>query len=217
MIRQARIQDLPDIARVHRICFPDSYSSQLCRMDTPFFGGNLLISFYLEYFNDNPELFWVADDDEKGIVGFCMGYYMDKDDQMQNFMKHNRLRIIWKTFFLLLSFNNQAWKKIFSRIKHKPSLNDWTIVNDRYENILNDQRGDLLSVCVVPDGRGKGYAQDMMDAFLAAMKNHGRKLLLLSVKTDNIRARKYYERNGFELYRKRGEDGLTYMKTRWRN
>lgn len=175
-------------------------------------GGNLLISFYSEYLKDNPELFWVADDEEKGIVGFCMGYYMDKDDQMQNFVKHNRFKVLWKTFLLMLSGNKQTWNKMLARFKHKPSLSDWTIVNDKYENILNNQRGDLLSVCVIPEGRGKGYAQSMMEAYLAAMNTHGRKLCLLSVKTDNLRARRYYERNGFEIYRTRGEDGLTYMK-----
>lgn len=74
----------------------------------------------------------MADDEEKGIVGFCMGYYMDKDDQIQNFIKNNRLRIIWKTFLLLMSFNKQAWNKIMKRLKHKPSQNDWTIVNHKY-------------------------------------------------------------------------------------
>lgn len=175
-------------------------------------GGNLLVSFYREYLNDNPELFWVADDEDKGIVGFCMGYYMDKDDQMQNFMKHNRFKVLWKTLLLMLSGNKQTWNKMLARFKHKPSQSDWTIVNDKNEHILNNQRGDLLSVCVIPEGRGKGYAQSMMEAYLTAMKTHGRKLCLLSVKTDNLRARRYYERNGFEIYRTRGEDGLTYMK-----
>ena len=212
MIRQATIHDLPAIAKVHSICFPDSYSSQLCKLKNVIGGGNLLVSFYREYLNDNPELFWVADDEDKGIVGFCMGYYMDKDDQMRNFMKHNRFKVLWKTLLLMLSGNKQTWAKMLARFKHKPSQSDWTIVNARNEHILNDQRGDLLSVCVIPEGRGKGYAQSMMEAYLAAMKVYGRKLCLLSVRTDNLRARRYYERNGFEIYRTIGEDGLTYMK-----
>ena len=171
-----------------------------------------MTSFYLEYITDVPELFLVADDEEKGIVGFCMGYYMDKDDQMQNFMRHNKFRVFWKTVLLMLSGNKQARHKITTRLKHRPSQNDWTIVNDKYEHILNNQRGDLLSVCVLPESRGKGYAQEMMEAYLAVMKAMGRKLCLLSVKTGNLRARRYYERNGFELYRTRGEDGLTYMR-----
>ena len=172
----------------------------------------MLISFYLEYMKDNPELFVVADDEEKGIVGFCMGYYMDKDDQMQNFLHNNRIKVIWKTMLLMLAGNKPTWNKVLARFKHRPSVSDWVIVNDKYEQILNSQRGDLLSVCVLPDCRGKGYAQDMLEKFLAAMKERGRRLCLLSVETNNLRARRYYERNGFELYRKRGGEGLTYMK-----
>ena len=33
MIRQATKYDLPAIARVHSICFPESYLSQLCRFE----------------------------------------------------------------------------------------------------------------------------------------------------------------------------------------
>ena len=99
MIRQATIHDLPAIAKVHSICFPDSYSSQLCKLKNVIGGGDLLVFFYREYLNDNPELFWVADDEGKGIVGFCMGYYMDKDNQMQNFIKHNRFKVCGKLYY----------------------------------------------------------------------------------------------------------------------
>ena len=68
MIRQATTQDLPAIVHVHRVCFANSYSSQLSYYQSVIGGGDLLISFYLEYMKDNPELFVVADDEEKGIV-----------------------------------------------------------------------------------------------------------------------------------------------------
>lgn len=38
MIRKATIKDLSDIARVHQLCFPNSYSSQLGRMNLPIGG-----------------------------------------------------------------------------------------------------------------------------------------------------------------------------------
>lgn len=211
MVRLATIDDLPSVAKVHAICFPDSYSTQLSKWHC-FDKKNLLSLFYNEFLIDNPELFVVAEDEKDGVVGFCMGYYMDKDDQIQNFLHNNRFRILWKTFLLLLIGNKQAWNKIMSRLKHKPDISDWTIVNNKYESIKNEERGDLLSVCVLPEYRGKGYAQDMMNLYLRAMKNAGRKLCLLSVKKDNERAKRYYERNGFELYRTRGNVGLTYIK-----
>lgn len=154
----------------------------------------------------------VAEDEKKQIIGFCMGYYMDQEPPMQQFLKHSRLRILWKTILLMLAGNKETWNKTLSRFRHTPSLSDWTIVNDKYEYILDNERGDLLSVCLLPPYRGKGYSQDLMEAYLDSMKSHGRKLCFLSVKTENMRARRYYERNGFELYRTRGDEGLTYMK-----
>lgn len=39
MIRLATIHDLPAIAKVHSICFPDSYSLQLCKLKKVIGGG----------------------------------------------------------------------------------------------------------------------------------------------------------------------------------
>lgn len=210
MIRPATKNDLKGLTRVHSICFPNSYSSQLFKHQS-IIGGNLLALFYEEYLNDAPELFHVALDGDK-IVGFCMGYFMDNDAQMQRFLHKNKKHIAWKTAFLLLTLNRPTWHKVLSQIKHKPSVTDWEIVNKKYEHITNDKRGDLLSVCVLPEYRGKGYAQKLMESFLTAMKNSGKEVCLLSVDANNAAARKYYERNGFEVYRTRGSEGLTYIK-----
>lgn len=210
MIRKANINDLQGISYVHKICFPSSYITQMSKLSR--LGGNQLPLFYKEFIIDNLELFWIAEDENDGIVGFCMGYYMDNDCQIKNFMHKNRVAIAWKTLLLLLICNKYVWGKLIARIRHKPTINDWTIVNDKYEYLDNTQRGDLLSVCVLPKFRSKGYAQKLMEAYLKSMKNNGRKLCLLSVKQDNKRAIKYYERNGFELYRTRGNEGYTYIK-----
>lgn len=183
-----------------------------CTLSKRYWGGNLLVPFYREYLNDAPELFHVACDDAGKIIGFCMGYYMDNDMQMHRFLKKHKWKLAWKTTLLLLMGNHPAWHKVISLIRHKPSVSEWQIINTKYESINNNKRGDLLSVCVLPQYRGKGYAQQLMESFLAAMKHSGREICLLSVDTDNMPARRYYERNGFEVYRTRGCDGLTYIK-----
>lgn len=210
MIRQATVNDLEGIAKVHAICFPDSYITQLSKHK--WLCGSLLPAFYNVFVENNPELFVVAEDETKGIVGFCMGYYMDKDDLVHKFLKENRTIIVIKTMMLLLSLNKQTWRKMLTYVKHRPNEYDWSIVNDKYEHYGNDKRGDLLSVCVLPEFRGTQYAQGMMELYLGHLKEHGRKICLLSVKQDNIRAIKYYERNGFELYRTRGVVGYTFIK-----
>ena len=111
----------------------------------------------------------------------------------------------------MLIGNKPTWRKMLSRFD-KSSKEQWKIVNTSYEHILNNERGDLLSICMLPDYRGVGVSGKLMDAFLDAMKSKGRKLCLLSVLSNNDRAISYYEKNGFILYRTRGEIGRTYMK-----
>lgn len=173
-------------------------------------GGGLQGRFFEEFLNDCPELFLAVEVDSK-IVGYCMGYYMDKDDQMKNFIKKNRWSLLLKTIFLMLIGNKPTWKKMLSKFD-KSSKEQWEIVNTSYEHILNNERGDLLSICILPEFRGEGVSGRLMDAFLDAMKSKGKKLCLLSVLSNNDRAINYYEKNGFILYRTRGEIGRTYMK-----
>lgn len=212
MIRLATYNDLEELTKVHKICFPDSYSSQLTDYKSVIGGGNLLLKFYRKFLDKTPELFFVACDENSQIVGLCMGYYMDDDTHIAEFMQENRLGLIWKSTLKLLSGSQQVWKKISGTITCKFHKTEWIIINHKYEHIPNNEIGDLLSVCVLPEYRGQGYAQQLMDAFLSAMNRKGRKLCLLSVRTDNTPARKFYERNGFEVYRTLGSDVLTYIK-----
>lgn len=207
MIRPVKKEDLAQVTKVHQICFPDSYSSQLSKYHLFTY---LQKNFFEEFLNDCPELFLVAEIDGK-VVGYCMGYYMDKDDQMSNFIKKNRWRLSLKTIFLMLIGNKPTWKKMLSKFD-KTSKEQWEIVNTSYEHILNNERGDLLSICILPEYRGVGVSGKLMSAFLDAMKSKGKRLCLLSVLSDNDRAISYYEKNGFILYRTRGEIGRTYMK-----
>ena len=209
MIRPVKKEDLVQITKVHQICFPDSYSSQLSKYQL-FVKKRLQECFFEEFLNDCPELFLVAEVDGK-IVGYCMGYYMDKDDQMSNFIKKNRWRLSLKTIFLMLIGNKPTWKKMLSRFD-KSSKEQWVIVNASYEHILNNERGDLLSICILPEYRGAGVSGKLMSTFLDVMKSKGKRLCLLSVLSDNDRAITYYEKNGFILYRTRGEIGRTYMR-----
>lgn len=212
IVRSARKEDLKFISVIHTKCFPDSFLTSLATIEKIIDGSDLISLFYKEFFEDNPELFVVAEDSNYGIVGYCMGYYMDKDYQMKNFIKHNRFELLYKTCILLLKGNRAAWMKVLARLNRNTDDNVWRIVDNRYETLGNDLRGDLLSICVLPDFRGKGYAQELITSYLTKMRLSGRKLCLLSVRTDNVRARRFYEKNGFELYRTRGKVGLTYIK-----
>ena len=112
MIRQATANDLDEIARVHAKCFPNSFSTALC-------GGGLLKAFYNEYLKDVPGLFFVAEDEQNGICGFCMGYFCEHNEYWKKFLKHNFFRVFFRCIKLALTGNKAFYKK-YSKRKVKP-------------------------------------------------------------------------------------------------
>lgn len=203
-VRQATYDDLHEIAKVHATCFPNYLSTRIGASDDCF----LLSRFYKEYLDDNPELFLVATDDEGKIIGFCMGYYLDKSDQQSNYIRHNRRRVLTRIICLLLKGDRLAWKKLKLKFK-KPH---YEILDHSLDNVPKSDIGDMLSQCVLPDYRGKGCSSLLTKQYLANMKAHGTKYCLLSMKVGNERAIGFFKKNGFIPYRKIGTTSITYMK-----
>lgn len=199
MIRQATIEDLPSIATVHSKCFQDSFSTAL--------GLGLLEKFYFEYISKIPELFLVCENDDHSIIGFCMGYYMEENHYMRSFISNNRARVVMKLICRLAVLDKRAWKKVLKRRKV-----NWVITNPKFDDIPRNQRGDLLSICVLKEYRGNDYANQMISEFQRVLKQHNRKICMLSVSTSNLRGIRFYEKKGFEKYRE-GDRGIrTYAK-----
>jgi ribosomal protein S18 acetylase RimI-like enzyme len=199
MIKQATINDLDEIAIVHTKCFPNSFSTAL--------GYRLLKNFYYEYISEIPELFLLSVDEKNSLYGFCMGYYMEKDHYMKSFLKHNMLAVGLMMCFRLVTGDRRAWKKL-----KKNSMPEWKVLNHEYDDIPNNERGDLLSICVLSDYRGCGIANDLIAAYQEVLKNRNRKLCMLSVAVDNARGIRFYEKNGFKLYREAANVTRTYFK-----
>lgn len=200
MIRQATMGDLPAIASVHISCFPDSYSTSL--------GKRLLQKFYYEYLSKMPELFLVCVDSSGKVVGFCMGYYMERNESTKNFLKHNCFAVGIATVVGMIIGDRRVWKKLLS----SPKPSSFEILDHSFDDVPLKRRGDLLSICVLPEYRGKGYAQSMMLAYLDILKEHNRSLCMLSVSRKNARGIRFYEKNGFVLYRITNGITLTYIK-----
>ena len=59
---------------------------------------------------------------------------------------------------------------------------------------------ELRALYVVPGARGTGIAQALMAATLEAMRGEGHGESSLWVGTDNVRARRFYEREGWTRY-----------------
>ena len=207
MIRQATEQDLTSIANVHIECFPDSFSTRLGK--AKFFGGVLLTKFYKEYLEKVPELFLVAENDEKELQGFCMGYYCEDNNYMKNFFKNNFFGIGLRILWLLLTIDNTAWKKLKGTFKKS---NPFEVLNHEVEAIQLTDKVDLLSICVLPQCRGNGMAQELINCYEDVLKEQKRKICILTVATDNGRGVHFYEKNGYIPYKEAKEQARTYSK-----
>ena len=85
-------------------------------------------------------------------------------------------------------------------------------VDKQFNAIPQKESADLLSICVLPDRRGSGLASRLVDEYEAVLIKHKRRRVVLGVRTDNVRAIRFYEKKGFSLYKEAGTTSRLYAK-----
>ena len=75
--------------------------------------------------------------------------------------------------------------------------------------IYKDEYPAHLHIDIFGEYRSKGYGSDMIKAFCDNLRKKGVKGVMLIVGFDNVRAQKFYERNGFTLLNKK-KSGFAY-------
>jgi len=197
VIRQAKESDMGLITKTHSLCFSHGFTSSLHKLNYNCFGGDLAAAYYLEYFYDSPELFIVAENDGT-IVGFCMGYYLNKKGQLSRFLKRNAKRLLLKVPVLLLLGDKSTWKKLYQMITGYHEKEE--IISPLSDTITNGEISDILSICVLQEFRGLNIASKLVEEFAKTSKEHHCKACLLTVEEDNLRAINFYKRMGFVVY-----------------
>ncbi len=197
IIRQAKESDIYLITKTHSLCFSHGFTSSLHKLNYNCLGRDLAAAFYLEYLKDFPELFIVAEANGT-IVGFCMGYYLNKKDQLSRFLKRNAKRLLLKVPVLLLMGDKSTWKKVYQVITNSREKED--VINPYPEDITKDEISDILSICVLPEYRGLNIASRLLDEFITTSRDKQCKVCLLTVEDNNLRAINFYKKMGFEVY-----------------
>lgn len=208
MIRQAKIEDLNEIVNVHIECFPDGFSTRLGEAKKSG-GGILLCEFYKEYMLKVPELFLVVTNENQDIQGFCMGYYCEENEYIKHYFKHNLFHIGVRILWLLGTFDKIAWKKMRTTLKKS---NPSKTVDYKIDEIPLSEKGDLLSICVLPQCRGNGMAQALISRYEEILKEKKRKICILTVRLDNEQGVYFYEKNGYTTYKESEGNKRTYVK-----
>ena len=201
IIRLCTKDDLPQVAEVHKECFPDSFSTAL--------GAQNLILFYDEYLKKASPLFLVAEMDSK-IIGFGMGYFCESNTFMHDFLRNNRIRLFFRYLMLAIIGNKAFYKKVFSRFQKDTTKDGAKILDSTVSNTEHTKCTDLLSICVLHEYRGKRVANDLIQRFEEQSRNEKREKVLLSVALDNNRGISFYKKNGYDFYKLYKDSGRMY-------
>ena len=124
------------------------------------------------------------------------------------FIRNNRVKVLSRVAWLLLKGDSLAWTRLRQRYK-KPV---YKIIDHSFKGLPKTEIGDLVSICVLPEYRGKQFSGELMKRFVQNMRDLGRKVCLVSMHSDNKRAMSFYSKFGFILYRYIGDSVITYWK-----
>lgn len=62
-----------------------------------------------------------------------------------------------------------------------------------------DGWGEIISIYLLPDYMGRGFGKALFDSVIAELKKMGYRNIFLWVLEENLRARKFYEKEGFSM------------------
>lgn len=192
LIRPAIKEDMPEVSRLHMVCFPDYFLTKL---------GQSLLTQYYRIFLEDHQLFCVADADGK-IVGFCMGYYAGRRSR-DRFIQTCKFPLIGRCIQLMFRFDRDTIQRVSTLAKVKLLPKRKKRRGDAPQPTFC--QADLLSIGVLPEFRGTSVAEDLVTAFEERMKKNGVSRYSLSVKAENGRARAFYAKQGFQIFSESGD------------
>ena len=190
--RKATEADLPAIVDVHVQCFQGYFLTSL--------GKPLLLEFYKSFFYEN-NLFVVAYDNEK-MIGFYMGH-LNPSEARRNFEKKNSVRLFFKILLLCLKGDKNAIERVTARLFKKKSDKTRLTFSRKVD-------ATCLSAGVLPEYRRNNVATQLQKDFETLLKQHNAKNYAGSVRPENIKIQKFFEKLGFEVIEK-GTNGIRYM------
>lgn len=115
-----------------------------------------------------------------------------------------------------LSRDRQDFAQYAKKLAHQATT--YTAENNRkrvgfitfYCADVNAEAAFISLLAVLPDYKGKGIAQDLLNKCVEEAKETGKKAITLEVETANEQAIRFYQKNGFQLTEKTNRESY-YM------
>ena len=194
---EAALEDVPEIAKLHRVAFPGYFLTHL--------GQDFLELFYAEFVTRGDSYCVVAADGNQ-VVGLVAGTANAKLHH-RTFYRRNFIRVVR---IVLTRFFKDAHvrREIGKRAIHiQIALEALLSRNKQKGSSQTDASGKstvpsrLLSIAVHPDYRGQNIASELTSHFLRLLRNDGVSRVGLSVRSDNMSAIRFYEKDGWVVER----------------
>ena len=210
MIRQATLEDLYDVAKIHMECFSGTVMARLGKL----WHGKVVIDYYKAYFNDCPELFLVVENDSGKVIGYCMGYKLEREGVSdKQLIRYHFLTIFIGYLYLLIRGDKECWRKFKSIFKFgKSTLGKVSILEPLIYNRPITEKAQLFTIGISEKFRGQAYGKDLILAYFEACRQVGRKICLISYISENKRAESFYYKNSCKPYLEDGNNNKICYK-----
>lgn len=209
-------QHLRHIVSLHEECFPGYYLTEL--------GTSFLRAMYGWYVRNPEAIAHVALDAEGNVVGFVVGT-ADAVSYQRSLIREKWRPMLAALCQRLLAKPQGTLRLIRERTDlMRPALG--TILASRSSELdragVNSEQGvataSLVSIGIKPSARRSGLGRTLSEIFLHQARQRGCERVTLSVREDNVEARRFYESMGWEEGRRssrpyHGSISIIYEKT----
>ena len=177
-------KDLSEVVKVHKKVFPHYFLTSL--------GDFLLLNYYKEYLNEDPDLFYGAFSGEE-LVGFSLGLMHDTSKAMTIFEQKFKKQLSRRLLLLCLRLDPKAISRCFKYLFLRKKQ-DKKITN----------RGTYLVFGVLPSFRDKHIASTITYFLFKAFSSRGVGVIYTATNTNNVHTNDFWKKKGASFVTKEG-------------
>ena len=208
VIREAKPADIEGMIKCHIAAFPGQFMTEM--------GPAWLRALYERCLSDEEGINVVAVDASDRILGLAVG---GAPRILNDFVKTAKWRFAHRIVLKVFT-SGLVRKRVLPHVRSLfRSRRSSGADGEGARAIINkmENRTGFFSICVLPEVKGTGVADDLLEGYQKAVGDHGYAFVYLTVRTNNTRAISYYKKHGWYYLGDKGESTMfgydTYRAT----
>ena len=199
-VTKAQEVHVPDMAQCHIRSFPARFMTEM--------GYHWLCALFRFFIKHRGGICQVAIDADGKVVGLVVG---GNPHIREEFLSTALFRYPHLIFWKLISkqlVRRVLLKELTRKLSRKHADAQSGDINAPRNTVCS---GNLLSICVLPDYKGTGVAEKLIESFQHTCKTEGYERIALSVVKQNNRAIAFYKKHGWHQSDISGESIRFYL------